>query len=356
MDLTHLPAPGVDKEYDETLERAMAAIKATHASFNEDDVRYSIGVMIAQKRGLSLEEAFGPAISIDDDVEEPETLDFDKVVAATAANSDSEFWEAPEITQFIDLWFGAANKGVMLGAVVSKGPAGCGKTEGFTRAAARHGIPSFTWNCGIVTSPEKWLGRKGINEDGTFYEKSELVLHMEGIERPPGLIILDEINRVPPSMANMLMSVLDGRQEIYLPEIGETVRVHPEVRWAATMNEGNGFGGTFPLDDALAERLSYVIPRDFPPEDEEVKILNLRVGVPEDKARKMVWVANKSRTMWRADELRRPISTRLMLAWGKLVATGMPISKAAEFSIISQYRPEEVQTVKQMLQGKAGGK
>lgn len=355
MDLTLLPKPGQDKEYDETLERALAAIKATHTTFNEDDVRFSIGVMIAQKRGVPIEEAWTPLVPLDDETEEPKELSFDSVVAAQQSGSE-EFWEDPQTTQFIDLWFSAAQKGVNLGGVVSKGPAGCGKTEGFTRAAARFGLPSFVWNCGIVTSPEKWLGRKGIGEDGTYYEKSEFIMHLEGIERPPGLIVLDEINRVPPSMANMLMSLLDNRKEIYVPETGETVRVHPEVLWAATMNEGNGFGGTFPIDDALADRLSYVIPRDFPPEDDEVKILVAREGVDEDKARKMVWVANKSRTMWRADELRRPISTRLMLAWGRLVATGMPISKAAEFSIVSQYRPEEIPTVKQMLQGKAGGK
>jgi nitric oxide reductase NorQ protein len=354
LDLTFVPNAGQDKEYDETLERALAAIRATKASFNEDEVRYSVAVMVAQKRGLTLEEAFGPKVDLDEGAEEEE-LSFDKLTEVAAQGND-EFWEDPQVTSFLNLWFEGHQKGALIGAVVSKGPSGCGKTEGFTRSAARFGVPSFTWNCGIVTSPEKWLGRKGINEDGTYYEKSEFIMHLEGIERAPGLIILDEINRVPPSMANMLMSLLDGRKEIYVPETGETVRVHPEVMFAATMNEGNGFGGTFPLDDALSERLTYVIPRDFPPEDDEVRVMVKRTGITEEKARKMVFVATKSRNMWRQDELRRPISTRLILAWARLVATGMPISKAADFSILSQYRPEEVGMVKQILQGKVGGK
>lgn len=353
-----LPQPGQDEEFDTKLEEALKAIKTTHAGVNEDDVRIAIGVMLANERGLAIDVAFAPPIEAEP--VGPTEVTFEAIDKALAVAAGEEaFYEPPDVTEFIDLWMDLRRRYNEVGAVVAKGPAGCGKTTGFIHAAQKRGIPVLIWNCGIVTSPEKWLGHKDIDENGTKYTKSLFIKRLEGIDEPPGLIVLDEINRVPPSMNNLLMSILDGRQEIHLPEIGETIHVHPEVFFAATMNEGNGFGGTYKLDAALAERLSYIIPRDFPPEDEEVKLAVARTGLDAEKAKRLVWVANHTREMWRRDEIERPISTRLLLKWSLLVSAGMPIGKAAEFSILGQYRADggeagDLRKVRNAVQGKAG--
>lgn len=354
--LQHLPEPGQDEEFDKKLAEALKAIEATHAGVNKDDVRVAIGVMLANERGVAIEVAFGPKAP----PEPQETnVTFEAVDKAMAKGGKDDFYEPPDVTEFLDLWREARVRYADVGAVVAKGPAGCGKTSGFIELGRRTSTPVLVWNCGIVTSPEKWLGHKEIDENGTRYEKSLFVKRLEGIEEPPGLIVLDEINRVPPSMNNLLMSILDGRQEIHLPEIGETIHVHPEVFFAATMNEGNGFGGTYKLDAALQERLSYTIPRDFPPETEEIKLLVNRTGIDKDKAKRMVWIANHTRQLWRSDDIERPISTRLLLKWSLLVALGMPIAKAAEFSVLGQYRGDggeagDLRKVRNAVQGKAG--
>lgn len=352
--LTLLPEAGQDEEFDTKLDEALTAIRATHAGVNVDDVRVAIGVMLANERGVSIEQAFKKVASVP---EEETVISFDAV--DKIADSNEAFYEPKDVTEFLDLWIQLRRRYNNVGVVVAKGPSGCGKTEGFIQLAKRTNTPVLVWNCGIVTSPEKWLGHKEIDENGTRYEKSQFVKRLEGIEEPPGLIVLDEINRVPPSMNNLLMSVLDGRQEIHIPEIGETIRVHPDVIFAATMNEGNGFGGTFKLDAALAERMPYTIPRDFPPTDDEIALAMARTGVSQDKAERMVWVANHTREMWRRDEIERPISTRLLLKWALLVAAGMPIGKAAEFSVLGQYRADggeagDLRKVRNAVQGKAG--
>lgn len=352
---SYLPAPGVDTEFDEKLAEALTAISAAHAGVSEDEVRVAIGVMLANERGVPLAEAFAKA-----PVEPPEAVVIEiEKVEGLKTDAAEAFYEPSDVTEFLDLWVDLRKRLRDVGVVVAKGPSGCGKTEGFIQLAKRAGLPVLVWNCGIVTSPEKWLGHKDIDENGTHYEKSLFVKALEGVDVPPGLIVFDEVNRVPPSMNNLLMSVLDGRQSIHLPEIGETIHVHPDVMFAATMNEGNGFGGTYKLDAALQDRMPYTIPRDFPPEADEIKLIMARTGIAEDKAKRLVWVANKTREMWRRDELEKPISTRLLLKWSLLVSVGMPIAKAAEFSVCGQYRADggdqsDLRKVRQAVQGKAG--
>ena len=52
-------------------------------------------------------------------------------------------------------------------------------------------------------------------------------------------VILDELNLAPSEVFEALNRLLDDNRELYLPEINETVKPHPNLRLFATQNPKN---------------------------------------------------------------------------------------------------------------------
>jgi len=358
--LKFLPEPGKDETYDKRLEAALEAIRATKTVFDEDDVRIAIGRWVANERGVLFEEAFIPAPP--PEPEKPVVIDLTNLEKVVADEESDYFYEPEEVTQMFDLWIQLAMRGKAAG-MLAIGPSGCGKTEGYTRGFAKHDIPVLVQHVSTITDPEKWLGHKEIGIDGTTFVLSDLMNHIQ----KPGATIFDELNRAHPSILNIIMSLLDGQRRIQVPELqgerGEPfyVYVNPSHMFVATANIGTGYGGTYTMDVALLERFPYRLPRDFPPAEEEQKVLMRRTGVELKDAERMVYIANRSRQMWRDDKIDRPISTRTLIHWAVLVSAGMPIPRAAEFSVLGAYRDESVDgddmlAVKALIEGKGGSK
>lgn len=80
--------------------------------------------------------------------------------------------------------------------------------------------------------------------------------------------VLDEVNRTPAALTNILLGFLDGRIELKCGlkyDVGYQYRNGPdqEHRYhfvVGTMNEGKDYSGTFDLDPALHRRLTLQIP------------------------------------------------------------------------------------------------
>jgi MoxR-like ATPase len=241
------------------------------------------------------------------------------------------------------------------------GPSGIGKTELLIAAGRQRGIDVFVQHTASVTDPELWLGHKEIDENGTRWVFSDF---LKALQRP-GLVLIDEINRVHSSVLSVILPILDGQQRVLVPgaegERGEPVyvNVHPEALIAATANLGYGYTGTYQLDIAVMERFAYRIPITWPDEKEEIKILTLRTGIEKKDAERLVWIAAKTRQMSAGEQISRGISTRSLLHWAMQVSSGMPISRAAEYSVLGQYREEggnesDLMKVKAVIEGKGG--
>lgn len=278
------------------------------------------------------------------------------------AKGATYFWVDPKHAAFMEMWMNLRKGQGNVANLLITGPSGCGKTEGIKRAGERFGMPVYKVDCASITTADKWLGHKEVDAEGTHYILSEHLRWLGAIDCAPGIVLYDEINRLHPSLLNLLIPVLDGSQSIWVPELGTTIQVHPDTLIAATANIGAGFSGTYKMDDALSYRFGYRLEQDFPPVAEEVKILTERTDIEQDKAKLLVDIANQSRNKVKVSkDLDAPITTRNLLETAELVAMGMTIQEAAEFTYVKFYSEEEGANsqrvmVRQITAGKAAGK
>ena len=107
-------------------------------------------------------------------------------------------------------------------------------------------------------------------------------------------MILDELNLAPSEVLEALNRLLDDNRELYLPEINETIKPHPNFRLFATQNPAGAYGGRKPLSRAFRNRFVEIHMSDIP-EDEMIIILERRCGCPPSHAKLLVNVMKKLR-------------------------------------------------------------
>src|SRR5262249_33422798 len=101
------------------------------------------------------------------------------------------------------------------------------------------------------------LERAGANEDTRY------------------LVFLDELNRCPESARNALMPALDATRKLFHPIENRFIPIPENVQFVAAVNRGREFSGTFGIDAAQLDRFA-PLQMDYPPADEEVKLLMQR--------------------------------------------------------------------------------
>ena len=245
------------------------------------------------------------------------------------------------------------------------GPSGCGKTEGIKRLGEQFNLPVYKVDCASITTPDKWVGHKELTvQDGvsiTEYVKSNLLKWLAAEDCDPGIVLLDEINRLPASLLNTLIPVLDGSQSVFVPELGIYSEVHPQTMIAATANLGVGYSGTYGMDIALQDRFGVVMETTFPPADEETSILMHRTGLDSDRSKILVNIAGQERGQANNGDFSRYISTRALINCAFWCAAGMKIVDASAATFLKQFSAEggtgsEQVKIGIMVKGMAGDK
>ena len=243
------------------------------------------------------------------------------------------------------------------------GPSGCGKTEGIHRLGEQFNLPVYKIDCASITTPDRWVGHKElVQENGqtiTHYEKSNHLKWLAAEDCDPGIVLYDEINRLPAHLLNTLIPVLDGSQKIWVPDLGIYSEVHPQTMIAATANLGVGYSGTFGMDIALQDRFGVVMESTFPPKEEEVQVLMRRTGIEEPKATILVNIATQARSKANLGELSKYISTRALIDCSYWVGAGMTIVDAASATFLRKFSAEggqqsEMAAVDLIVKGMAG--
>lgn len=353
-------ATAADPEVEKMVAEAIRVLRDGGMTYDEEELRKTMTKRLAQVRGLPEPEETPvakaepkPKVDIK---KERKTLTLDKVVEASA--TEHYWYDKPEDARFMRHFIELRRRTGEAGNLLIVGPSGSGKTEGLRRLAEQVDLPFYKFDCATVTTEDKWIGRREITDAGTFFRPSEHLRWLEGKDYKPGILCYDEINRVPPSRLNVLLPILDGSQAIFVPDMDRLVNVHPETIIVATANIGSAFGGTHVLDRAFRERFNFTIEREFPPEDEEVKILTSATGVGVDEATLIVQIANQTRRKWETDDLESPISTRTLKAAAILISSGMSVINAMEYTALPLYKADggaqsERSMVKLILTGKS---
>lgn len=318
------PAKNSDPDFEEYVKRVLEGLAATGnpEGIDEETVRERTARAFVKYGG----KTFTPA-SDDDDLPWPdEPIDQVRRELRIPAVPEAYWYEDPEQAEVIEhfILMRRALGSAFHGGLLITGGAGYGKTLGMSHLVDRMNrernlnLRLFRMNCAVQTDPGKWFGRREIDKNGTRYEKSDLIL---AIERGD-IVQLDEVNRIHPHIADSVHSLLDGTQELVLPDLNLTIQVPPTAVFVATMNIGSQYGGTHRLDHAFRTRFSTTIEVGPPPRDEEVRVVHLNTGCDMDAASNLVDIAVKSRQMFETGDLRAEISTRDLVAAGRWVAAG----------------------------------
>ena len=153
------------------------------------------------------------------------------------------------------------------------GPHGAGKTELAMQFAAVSQLPMLIMDCANLREPRDWFGSRNVTDGAITWKAS---VFDKAVSAGNHVILLDELNRVHPSVLNTLIPLLDGRGFTYLEEKGDVIRVGEGTVFFASMNDGHQYTGTMTTDVALSDRFQRRVEVKYLPKDKEVALLMAR--------------------------------------------------------------------------------
>lgn len=221
------------------------------------------------------------------------------------------------------------------------GPSGSGKTECAEFLAGAVGLPFTKVDAPSMTDPESWFGTREVvadEESGasvTTYRPSAFVLAIE----QPGVLLIDEINRIRDEHRNILLPLMDGTHQVTNPLTGDVVRKHNKCFIIGTGNRGLQFTGTYAVDPALLTR-ALIVEFDYAAPDDETRIAKEATGCEDEVAETFVRFATESRTKAVLDPDFSPISTREVINACRLVRYGAQMDTAARMVVLNGASPE----------------
>jgi cobaltochelatase CobS len=220
--------------------------------------------------------------------------------------------------------------------ILATGPSGCGKTDMARHLAAVLKKPYYEAIVGQLVEALDLVGVKGVADGSTFFKESQFI---RAIEMPDTIVCLDEINRAPSSVLNLLIPLLDHRGKFYVEELDREVQVGNNVVFFATANIGAEFAGTYRLDEALTNRFSYRYEVDYLPEEEEADMLAARTKCGTENAKLLARVAAtiRGKAQGFGGTLSRSVSTRQILQAGYLVHEGASLHQALKVCVVPYF-------------------
>lgn len=224
--------------------------------------------------------------------------------------------------------------------ILMTGPSGFGKSSIPQAFADAYGMKFVRVNCAAIRDPEEWFGFREAQDGSTIFEPSEFAIAlMEG----NAIILLDELNRMESWLHNTLYPILDHARTSNVH--GKQFKVGDNVLFAAAINTGHQYTGTFMLDGALVNRFDMHIAVGALDEIVEADLLVRRYELPMDVAQKIVRIMSRLRELYEREAITVDVSTRTSLKIARLYSSDLldlrSCFKAAVFNALDA---EEVKT------------
>ncbi|KZV19144.1 midasin [Dorcoceras hygrometricum] len=168
--------------------------------------------------------------------------------------------------------------------VLLQGPTSSGKTSLVWYLAEITGNKFVRINNHEHTDLQEYLGSYITDPSGKLiFQEGALVKAV----REGQWIVLDELNLAPSDVLEALNRLLDDNRELFVPELSETIRAHPDFMLFATQNPPLVYGGRKLLSRAFRNRFVEIHVDEIPQEELSI-ILRKKCLIPESYAKKMV--------------------------------------------------------------------
>ncbi|XP_048233780.1 midasin isoform X2 [Ricinus communis] len=170
--------------------------------------------------------------------------------------------------------------------VLLQGPTSSGKTSLVQYLAAKSGHEFVRINNHEHTDLQEYLGSYISDAHGKLiFQEGVLVKAV----RNGYWIVLDELNLAPSDVLEALNRLLDDNRELFVPELRQTIRAHPNFMLFATQNPPTFYGGRKMLSRAFRNRFVEVHVDEIP-DYELITIIEKRCKIPASRAKIMVEV------------------------------------------------------------------
>lgn len=226
------------------------------------------------------------------------------------------------------------------------GASGYGKTSLAKAFASKNGMDYVRFNTALVRDPEEFFGFRTVEDGDIKFVRSEFT---KAIEAGNTVVVLDELNRATPEMANSLFPILDDAAETVV--FGETIKVGPGTIIVATVNIGYQFVGTFSIDQALLNRMDITLRVSPLPADVETEVLVRRANVTKPQASKIVQVCNRLRDLTNSGRILVDASTRTSIRVAKFIAGGASYQDAFAWAVVNGAEEEERRAIIDVISG-----
>lgn len=218
------------------------------------------------------------------------------------------------------------------------GAAGTGKSSSIRALAHDLNREASHYPMRDGLDPELYLGKEAVVVDEasgqsiTQFQEGKLLKDLKGRIGKDGVrrgvvILIDDFDRAVAQYHEVFRHILeDNAQNVFIPELGVNVNVHPDTIIIATANSnGRGdntgyYASVEEMDESILDRFDRAIEYHFLEEEEEKEILRKKFPYVADVADPEVFdiamaVAGDIRAMIKANEIFASFSHRRLVQW-----------------------------------------
>ena len=218
--------------------------------------------------------------------------------------------------------------------VLLKGPTGCGKTRFVAHMAAKLDRPLYTVACHDDLAASDLIGRYLLKGGETVWVDGPLTRAV----REGAICYLDEVVEARKDVTVVLHPLTDDRRILPIDRTGEELEAAPGFMLVASYNPG--YQNILKTLKPSTRQRFISLEFDFPSPQMEAEVVAKESGLPLERCKPLIRLANKLRGL-KGQDLEEGVSTRLVVYAATLIAQGMSTDRAILAAMVEPLTDDE---------------